>query len=59
MCACSCIPDFRDPVMLGEGKFATVFSVIRIVAGTYLHGRVRERMRPVRGAALAPVVSTD
>jgi hypothetical protein len=34
--------------MLGQGKFAAVFSVIGIVAGTYFHGLVHERMRPAR-----------
>jgi hypothetical protein len=35
------IPDFRDPVMPGEGKFAGVFSITRIIAGTCLHSPVR------------------
>jgi uncharacterized membrane protein YedE/YeeE len=47
------------PVMLGEGKLAAVFTVVGIVAGTYLYGLVRERMRQARGATLASAVSTD
>jgi uncharacterized membrane protein YedE/YeeE len=47
------------PVMLGEGKLAAVFTVIGIIAGTYLYGLVRERMQPARGATLASAVSTD
>ena len=41
------------PVMLGEGKFAAVFTILGIVAGTYLYGLVRERARLVRDTTLA------
>jgi uncharacterized membrane protein YedE/YeeE len=47
------------PVMLGEGKFAAVFTVIGIVAGTYLYGLAREKTRLTRGATLTSAVSTD
>jgi hypothetical protein len=49
----------RAPVALGADKLAAIINGTGIVGGAHLHGIVRERMRPARGAALAPAVSTD
>lgn len=44
------------PVMPGESKFAALFTVLGVVAGTYLYGLLRERARPVCGATLASAI---
>lgn len=45
--------------MLGEGKFAAVFTILGIIAGIYIYGLAREKARPARDTTLASAVSAD
>ena len=47
------------PVMLGEGKLAALFTILGIVAGTYLYGLLRTRTRATPHVALASALRVD